>query len=631
MRRIEFLFALVAFSCTTVKASNVSVRTFPYTYGSLSSDGYYMCFTSAANVNSYTAYCTSSSASYDYYGYCAGSIGSYYCNKQYSATSSSVASMSVAYSGITGRCYESPGAAYSSTPCTYSQLRIDYAQSGACYGTWGGLYVYYCPSNYASLSTISPLTYSGQSGATCYLTASTCRGYCNSGSCVYDSNNQCQYASGYYAYCSASTTYSYSTLGVPCFATSTSCLASYNVSCNSDSTVCSGASSGYTYYSPSSASVYSYTGSSQSSDGYCYVSSAAASYQTVCAGSIIQDSSRTGACSGAYSGFTYYCPSSSSLYSYSSLGIRCFSSATACASYGYIASTCVADANVCSGASGGKTYYSYSSSLTGSSSGSYNGAFSIDSYCYVSQLAADYWTVCTTSQISQDSTRSSVCHYASSGFTYYCPATYSSPPPAYAPPPPTGTYTAATNTNCGTYTTINSPLNTCGATTTLAACQAICDASPGCVGLKYATRMNVVAPCGSNYKWCMLLSAYTASTCIASTDIWDMYYRSIAAGSSPATPTSTPTPTSGNCNTAACSGCTSCTAAQTCANTYYCTGNQYVTNFQCSTVNGVGTWSATCASSPTPTSTPSTQITSSATLVKSAAGIIAATAAAMFI
>ena len=101
---------------------------------------------------------------------------------------------------------------------------------------------------------------------------------------------------------------------------------------------------------------------------------------------------------------------------------------------------------------------------------------------------------------------------------------------------------------------------------------------------------------------------------------------SIASQGSVGTTTPTATtalPNTGSCNTAACSGCTSCAAAQTCANTYYCSGTQSVTNFQCSTVNGVGSWSATCASS-TPT-------TSSATLVKSAAGIIAATAAAMFI
>ena len=99
---------------------------------------------------------------------------------------------------------------------------------------------------------------------------------------------------------------------------------------------------------------------------------------------------------------------------------------------------------------------------------------------------------------------------------------------------------------------------------------------------------------------------------------------SIASQGSVGTTTPTATtalPNTGSCNTAACNGCTSCAAAQTCANTYYCTGTQSLTNFQCSTVNGVGSWSATCAS----------PVSSSATLVKSAAGIIAATAAAMLI
>jgi hypothetical protein len=104
-----------------------------------------------------------------------------------------------------------------------------------------------------------------------------------------------------------------------------------------------------------------------------------------------------------------------------------------------------------------------------------------------------------------------------------------------------GTYTAATYTNCLGYTALVSPLNQCGATPTVAACQAICDATPGCAAIKYAGRMNAVPPCGSGNNWCMPLGA-GYSSCTSSADIWDMYYRSSVAGAPSIPSTSYPPP-----------------------------------------------------------------------------------------
>lgn len=113
-------------------------RTFPYGDGSLSADGRYVCFTSSALAYSHTVCYTPSQ---DTSGICYGSIGSYYCGTQFSYSSSP--SLSISYNNMQGRCYESPGAAYADTPCLWRQIRMDYSQTGACAGTYSGLYVYY--------------------------------------------------------------------------------------------------------------------------------------------------------------------------------------------------------------------------------------------------------------------------------------------------------------------------------------------------------------------------------------------------------------------------------------------------------------------------------------------------------
>jgi hypothetical protein len=511
-------------------------RTFPYGSGSLSRDGRYLCFTSASLVNTYTAACTASSSSYDSYGYCSGSVGSYYCNVQYSYPSYSVQSQSTSYNNGGGRCYESPGGAYADTPCLWNDIRMDYDQTGACSGTYSGVYVYYCPASYSSMNSYAGVTSYGQSGTTCYLTASECSQSGCSNSCLYDSESQCIYSGGYYAYCpSSGQPYAMSTLGALCYNSQSGCDSDYGVTCEYDSTVCSGAGSGYYYYSPSSSLVYSYVGTSGgSSDGYCYASLAAANYQSGCtSGGVSQDYYRSGACSGAASGFTYYCPGSSATYVYSSLGVRCFATSTACANYGYASSTCTYDTSVCPS---GSPYYSTSSSLT------YSYAYSSSTYCYVSSAAAAYYDGCSSPL--RDTSNNAACSGAATGFTYYCSASPSPPPPpsVQAAPAPMGVYTTATYTNCFTYNALVSPLNSCGATATVAACKAICDATPGCSAIKYAGRMNTVPPCGAGNSWCMLLAA-GYSSCSSSSDIWDMYYRSTTVPT-PSPPPPPPPPTS---------------------------------------------------------------------------------------
>jgi hypothetical protein len=117
-------------------------------------------------------------------------------------------------------------------------------------------------------------------------------------------------------------------------------------------------------------------------------------------------------------------------------------------------------------------------------------------------------------------------------------------PPPLSPPPPrppvSVTWTAsATGVNCMAYTTITVP-GFCGATTTLAACEAVCAATSGCTAIKWAYWMNAVASScpggGAGYSWCMLLSSY--SNCVYTGDIWQMFYLS-----APPPPSSPPPPT----------------------------------------------------------------------------------------
>lgn len=164
----------------------LSLRTFPYGGGSLTTNGAHVCFSSAALVNSNTQVCTSTTATYSPSA-CAGSIGTYYCYAPNSTVSNP--SLSTTYYG-TGACFESPYAAYYNTICAWSQIQLDYSQLAACAGAYSGLYVYYCPASpaySARLYTVCSNTpVSGITGFApldrCGVAANmqTCQYYCNS-------------------------------------------------------------------------------------------------------------------------------------------------------------------------------------------------------------------------------------------------------------------------------------------------------------------------------------------------------------------------------------------------------------------------------------------------------------------
>ena len=157
-------------------------------------------------------------------------------------------------------------------------------------------------------------------------------------------------------------------------------------------------------------------------------------------------------------------------------------------------------------------------------------------------------------------------------------------------PAATVQYTAATYTNCGSYTSLNVP-GFCGATADLATCEAVCSATPGCVAFKYAGRMNTVATsCPSNgvgFSWCMPLSSVTSSTCAYSGDIWDMYY----AASSPSAlsppppppprspPPSPPPPASLTVSAIRTSASCSSNSGVTSSCAYRCSASYYATFF----------------------------------------------------
>jgi hypothetical protein len=96
---------------------------------------------------------------------------------------------------------------------------------------------------------------------------------------------------------------------------------------------------------------------------------------------------------------------------------------------------------------------------------------------------------------------------------------------------------SATGVNCLTYTTL-SPPGFCGATTTLAACEAVCTSTSGCTAIKWAYAMNAVASScpngGAGYSWCMLLSSF--SSCDYTGDIWQMFYQISSLPSPPPRP-----------------------------------------------------------------------------------------------
>ena len=412
------LLALLAAAALSVcQAQNASSVT------SFSSTGSALCFTTALEVDAYSAQCTAASATLDTKGRCAGSIGSYFCSISYSSTAAAVASQSVAYSGQTGLCFDTPYAVYQNAPCFYPDMRVDAAQTGACSGAYSSLYIYYCPSTWNATNppALSPATRPGVS-ATCYLTAATCAASCaaSGGTCQYDSAVQCAGAGGYNAYCvpPASAAFELSTMGVSCY-TFSGCRATYGTAfcVNDPSGVCAGAAGAtFTYYGYDDSTLKEYEETvTTSSNNYCYVSAAAALYDTGCTSAVQADPHGTGGCATASAGYMYFCPLASAPFTYATNGIECFPTATACNAY-FTAGSCVSDAGACAGAAAGSTLYSRASSNAFQATSS---AASSDGQCYVTLAATEYWTDCTNAQDRQDSGQS-VCADAAP-FVWYCP------------------------------------------------------------------------------------------------------------------------------------------------------------------------------------------------------------------
>jgi hypothetical protein len=391
-------------------------RYLPSAEGSLSSDGQYLCSISAMFANRY--YDSSITASYDTSGYCMGTYGSYYCDRRSSFVYNS-ANRSMT---LGGHCYSSPGAVYSSTPCSWNDIRVDYNHSGACNGA-SSAYIYYCPANYDSMNSFSGVTTIGPSGKTCYMTAAECISAGCSNTCIYDSLSTCGNSAGYFAYCPSTVQpYAYSSIGVSCWSSQSACNAAYKTTaCLYDTYVFSGAGNTYNYYSPSSATVYTPVGDAGywfTSDGYCHVSLAAATLQSGCTISVANDTLQATVCANMRSGFTYYCPFRSlSAYQESTAGLQCFQTAAGCAAYvpDKPSETCIYDSTVCLSS---HPYYSTASSKVSTSS---NSDVPFLRLCFLTAAAASYNADCSSPQ--RDESNSGACVWAKP-FTYYCAATY---------------------------------------------------------------------------------------------------------------------------------------------------------------------------------------------------------------
>ena len=76
----------------------------------------------------------------------------------------------------------------------------------------------------------------------------------------------------------------------------------------------------------------------------------------------------------------------------------------------------------------------------------------------------------------------------------------------------------------------------CGANgqASLSQCQALCDTTPGCVGISWGARMNVVPACGVGNSWCMPHSIL--SSCSYNGDIFDIYLASPSPPPPPPSP-----------------------------------------------------------------------------------------------